>query len=42
MSFTQTHATQVVIGEPEVVEDGVENSDAWLALKDPAPTSTRS
>lgn len=36
MSFTQTHATQVVIGEPEVVEDGVENSDAWLALKDAA------
>ena len=43
MSLSQTHQTgalQAVVGEPEVVEDGrargVEDTTAWLALKDAA------
>ncbi len=43
MSLSQTHQTgalQAVVGEPEVVEDGrargVEDTSAWLALKDAA------
>ncbi|GAA2001959.1 DUF6421 family protein [Microbacterium ulmi] len=38
MSTVPTHTRTAVVGEPEVVEDGtrVEESSAWLALKDAA------